>query len=267
MQHFSNVQLTGPPAGNDDDDGRNAKDSKHVAEMDATGEVSQSLRELSSRNIEDLDRGMDQLGRDSVRRDSTGNDVELRYRPNTRDSKQQLLNLRESNMYSSKEVGDGSKGSICRTHDREIVVPTLSNALSKGKADKLHYLIEPFHPEDARLPTGGEMWTFTKRRLPFLSWVGLTNWATFKADVVAGFTILVMVVPQGMSYADIAGLPIIYGLYATATPCIVYALTGNSRQLAVGPTALVAILTGAALDGLLDESECPEYYEDGFSGR
>jgi len=94
----------------------------------------------------------------------------------------------------------------------------------------------------------------------------MTTKDTFRADVVAGFTILVMVVPQGMSYANIVGIPLVYGLYSTLVPCLVYAALGGCRQGAVGPTALVAILTNAAIDGLLTEEECPAFFDGSQSG-
>ena len=67
-------------------------------------------------------------------------------------------------------------------------------------------------------------------------------------DLSAGLTVGVMLIPQGMAYALIAGLPPIYGLYAALVPLVVYALFGTSRQLAVGPVAMVSLLvaTGVA---------------------
>lgn len=59
-----------------------------------------------------------------------------------------------------------------------------------------------------------------------------------------------MLIPQGMAYAVIAGLPPIYGLYASTVPLIIYAIFGTSRQLAVGPTALLALLTASGLTKL-----------------
>ncbi len=53
-----------------------------------------------------------------------------------------------------------------------------------------------------------------------------------------------MVVPQGLSYASIAGVPSVYGLYGAFMPCIVYALFGSSKQLAVGPVAVTSLLIG-----------------------
>ena len=67
---------------------------------------------------------------------------------------------------------------------------------------------------------------------------------------MAGITVAVLLIPQGMAYALIAGLPPIYGLYAALTPQIIYAFLGTSRQLAVGPVAMDSLLVAAGLGTL-----------------
>lgn len=70
------------------------------------------------------------------------------------------------------------------------------------------------------------------------------------SDLPAGLTVGVMLVPQGMAYALIAGLPVVYGLYAALVPTLVYALMGTSRQLSVGPVAMDSLLVASGLAGL-----------------
>lgn len=89
-----------------------------------------------------------------------------------------------------------------------------------------------------------------KQYLPILNWLPAYNKPTFYSDLVAGLTVGVMLIPQGMAYAVIAGLPPIYGLYASTIPLLIYAVFGTSRQLAVGPTALVALITASGLTKL-----------------
>jgi len=78
-----------------------------------------------------------------------------------------------------------------------------------------------------------------------------------RADIIAGLTVGVMVIPQSMSYANIAGLPYIYGMYAACVPAMVYAIFGQSRQLAVGPVAMVSLLINAGLMAQIHSGPCP----------
>ena len=71
---------------------------------------------------------------------------------------------------------------------------------------------------------------------------------------MAGVTIGVMLFPQAMSYAKLAGLEPIYRLYSGFVPVFVYAIFGSSRQLAVGPVALVSLLVSNVLSGIADSS-------------
>ncbi|MCB0570948.1 MAG: solute carrier family 26 protein [Phaeodactylibacter sp.] len=89
-----------------------------------------------------------------------------------------------------------------------------------------------------------------KRFLPILGWLPAYHSEQLKGDLSAGLTVGVMLIPQGMAYAMIAGLPPIYGLYASTIPLILYAIFGTSRQLAVGPVAMVSLLTAAGIGGI-----------------
>ncbi|KAK3287873.1 hypothetical protein CYMTET_4637 [Cymbomonas tetramitiformis] len=84
--------------------------------------------------------------------------------------------------------------------------------------------------------------------------------AYLQDDLIAGLTVGIMIVPQSMAYALIAGLPTQYGLYSSIIPIYIYALFGSSRQLAVGPVALVSLLVEAGLRNLgVDEDDEEEY--------
>ncbi len=83
-----------------------------------------------------------------------------------------------------------------------------------------------------------------------MDWATSYNTGLLKSDLIAGLTVAILLIPQGMAYALIAGLPPIYGLYAALTPQIVYALLGTSRQLAVGPVAMDSLLVAAGLSAL-----------------
>jgi len=81
-----------------------------------------------------------------------------------------------------------------------------------------------------------------RRYLPILEWLPHYRLSYFQKDSLAGLTVAVMLVPQGMAYGLLAGLPPIYGLYASIVPLLLYAFFGTSRQLSVGPVALVSLL-------------------------
>ena len=90
---------------------------------------------------------------------------------------------------------------------------------------------------------------WAQRFLPFLAWIGeLRDGKVLRADLIAGLTVALVLIPQSMAYAQLAGLPAYYGLYAAFLPPMVAALFGSSRQLATGPVAVVSLLTAAALE-------------------
>ena len=88
--------------------------------------------------------------------------------------------------------------------------------------------------------------------LPAMRWIRGYERKNLRGDVSAGITIGAMLVPQAMAYALLAGLPPQVGLYAATLPVVVYALLGTSRQLAVGPVAIVSLLTASALGAVAD---------------
>ena len=97
-----------------------------------------------------------------------------------------------------------------------------------------------------------------KQWIPAFQWMNNYKSEMLRGDISSGLTVGVMLIPQGMAYAMIAGLPPIYGLYASTIPLIVYAILGSSRQLAVGPVAMVSLLTAAGV-GTLAQSGTEAY--------
>ena len=97
-----------------------------------------------------------------------------------------------------------------------------------------------------------------KKWLPVLEWLPQYQKGWFRHDLVAGLTVGVMLVPQGMAYALLAGMPPIYGLYASLIPLLLYAIFGTSRQISIGPVAVDAFLVLAGLS-LIAEPQSPEY--------
>ena len=85
-----------------------------------------------------------------------------------------------------------------------------------------------------------------KTLFPFLRWFPYSA-SIFRADFLAGLTVALVLVPQSMAYAQLAGLPAYYGLYAAFMPVIVAAMWGSSNQLGTGPVAVVSLLTASSL--------------------
>jgi sulfate permease, SulP family len=85
---------------------------------------------------------------------------------------------------------------------------------------------------------------------PFLLWFKGYKGESFKLDLVAGITVALVLIPQSMAYAQLAGLPAYYGLYAAFLPPMVAALFGSSRQLGTGPVAVVSLMSAASLEPL-----------------
>lgn len=86
--------------------------------------------------------------------------------------------------------------------------------------------------------------------IPILDWLPNYKKGDLRGDLSAGLTVGVMLIPQGMAYSMLAGLPPIYGLYASTVPLILYAIFGTSRQLAVGPVAMVALLISSGVGAI-----------------
>ena len=95
-------------------------------------------------------------------------------------------------------------------------------------------------------------------RWPLWPWARGYTRATLGADALAALIVTVMLIPQSLAYAMLAGLPPEVGLYASVAPLVAYALFGSSRVLAVGPVAVVSLMTAAAV-GELAVPGTPQY--------
>ena len=102
-----------------------------------------------------------------------------------------------------------------------------------------------------------------RRRFPAIEWVPRYTWSLLRADLVAGLTVGVVLIPQGVAYAMLAELPPIYGLYAALAPLPVYAAMGSSRHMSIGPFALVSLLVADAAGDVVDpDADGMEAYID-----
>lgn len=99
-----------------------------------------------------------------------------------------------------------------------------------------------------------------KQLIPALEWLPNYRSDWLKQDLFAGLTVGVMLVPQGMAYALLAGMPPIYGLYGGLIPLLVYAFLGTSRQLSIGPVAVSGLLVLAGVSQIA-EPFTPDYIQ------
>ncbi|XP_022155189.1 probable sulfate transporter 3.3 [Momordica charantia] len=113
-------------------------------------------------------------------------------------------------------------------------------------------LKETFFPDDPLRQFKGQSpatkWLLAAQYVfPILQWGPHYTLALFKSDVVSGLTIASLAIPQGISYAKLANLPPIVGLYSSFVPPLVYAVLGSSRDLAVGPVSIASLILGSML--------------------
>lgn len=89
-----------------------------------------------------------------------------------------------------------------------------------------------------------------KRYLPIISWLSVYNRHSLSSDMLAAIIVTIMLIPQSLAYAMLAGLPPEVGLYASILPLIAYTLFGTSRTLSVGPVAVISLMTAASISQL-----------------
>ncbi|XP_006662365.2 sulfate transporter 3.1-like isoform X1 [Oryza brachyantha] len=159
-------------------------------------------------------------------------------------------------------VGQQQVADAAATAARRVPVPPAKPLLRTVGAN----LMEVFFPDDpfravARDQGGGRRALAALRYVfPFLEWLPSYTLGELWADVVAGVTVASLAVPQGISYAKLADLPPIMGLYSSFVPALVYAAMGSSRELAVGTTAVGSLLFAAMLGEEAPPGEKPELY-------
>ncbi|KAK9935286.1 hypothetical protein M0R45_022394 [Rubus argutus] len=111
---------------------------------------------------------------------------------------------------------------------------------------------ETFFPDDPlhqfKGQTSKKKWILGAQYVfPILEWGPNYSFKLFKSDIVSGLTIASLAIPQGISYAKLANLPAIVGLYSSFVPPLLYAILGSSRDLAVGPVSIASLIMGSML--------------------
>lgn len=126
-------------------------------------------------------------------------------------------------------------------------------------------LMETFFPDDPfrqfkKQPASRRFVLGMQYFLPILEWAPRYTFSFFKADLLAGITIASLAIPQGISYAKLAGLPPILGLYSSFVPPLVYAFMGSSKDLAVGTVAVGSMLTATMIGKEVKPTDNPALY-------
>uniref|UniRef100_A0A0E0N1R6 STAS domain-containing protein n=1 Tax=Oryza rufipogon TaxID=4529 RepID=A0A0E0N1R6_ORYRU len=126
-------------------------------------------------------------------------------------------------------------------------------------------LAETFFPDDpfrgfGALPPARRAWCAVKYFVPALDWVPRYGLDKFKFDLLAGITIASLAIPQGISYARLANLPPIIGLYSSFVPPLMYAVFGSSNNLAVGTVAAASLLLASIIETEVAADENPQLY-------
>ncbi|XP_068650201.1 sulfate transporter 3.1-like [Aristolochia californica] len=124
---------------------------------------------------------------------------------------------------------------------------------------------ETFFPDDPfrqfkNQPASRKVVLWLQYFLPFLEWAPRYMFSDFKSDLVSGITIASLAIPQGISYAKLANLPPILGLYSSFVPPLVYAMMGSSKDLAVGTVAVASLLIASMLGKEVSPVENPSLY-------
>ncbi|KAK3329379.1 sulfate transporter family-domain-containing protein [Apodospora peruviana] len=135
-----------------------------------------------------------------------------------------------------------------------------SDEVTRGESIVSTHTSDTFVEEEPRtveyllglLPTGHQLWEYFLSLFPFLSWIGHYNLQWLIGDLVAGITIGAVVVPQGMAYAAIANLEVQFGLYSSFMGVLIYWFFATSKDITIGPVAVMSQLTGGIVADMKD---------------
>ena len=178
-------------------------------------------------------------------------------------------------MESGMSGGSGASSEWFGASSREVVVPMGDAGFVTGMCDITAAEMErvnlasravrasnpnPVNPMIKDKQSIAKMVVQNLPTVPFFSWICNYKKSDFGADLVAGLLVAIMLVPQGMAYASLAGVPPQYGLYSSIMPPLIYALLGTSKELAVGPVAILSLMVSSGLSKYVTEGVSMEDY-------
>ncbi|XP_019417796.1 PREDICTED: sulfate transporter 1.3-like isoform X1 [Lupinus angustifolius] len=167
------------------------------------------------------------------------------------------------NLLETKEINERSFSSDGKAHHHiyKVGIPPKQNLFKEFKATikEAFFADEPLrHFKDQtklrKLVLGIEA------IFPILSWCRTYNLKKFRGDIISGLTIASLCIPQDIGYAKLANLDPQYGLYSSFVPPLIYAIMGSSRDIAIGPVAVVSLLLGTLLSDEIDPTKHREEY-------
>ncbi|GKA90724.1 probable sulfate transporter 3.4 [Tanacetum coccineum] len=171
------------------------------------------------------------------------------------------LNSNRVENYSGSGNARGTESIPSSLPLHSVCLPPQKSTLQKLR----HRLSEVFFPDD---PLHGfkNQTRFTKCVLalkfffPIFEWAPNYSFELLRSDVVSGLTIASLAIPQGISYAKLANLPPIIGLYSSFVPPLIYSVLGSSRHLAVGPVSIASLVMGTMLNEAVPYAQDPILY-------
>ncbi|KFK30874.1 hypothetical protein AALP_AA6G037000 [Arabis alpina] len=145
-------------------------------------------------------------------------------------------------------------------HKVEIPPPQPFLKSLKNTLNEILFADDPFRKIRNESKTSKKIKLGLIHVFPILEWARDYKLEYLKSDLISGITIASLAIPQGISYAQLANLPPILGLYSSFVPPLVYAIMGSSRDLAVGTVAVASLLTAAMLGKEVNAVENPKLY-------
>lgn len=170
---------------------------------------------------------------------------------------------------------DGASGTIDEPggkgahEDRPLVHKVGSAPADSVVTQVLNTVRETMFPDDPfrqfkGQSQGRKWWLGVQYVFPILDWLPKYKLNLLKGDIIAGLTIASLAIPQDLAYAKLAHLPPVNGLYSSFVPPLIYAALGSSRDIAIGPVAVVSVLLGTLLENELDPKD-PNYLRLAFT--
>lgn len=146
-------------------------------------------------------------------------------------------------------------------HGYKVGVPPKKNLLTEfSDAVKETFFADDPLRQYKDLPKSKKIWLGLQHIFPVLDWSRHYSLGKFKGDFIAGLTIASLCIPQDIGYSKLANLPAEVGLYTSFVPPLIYAVMGSSRDIAIGPVAVVSLLLGTLLQNEIDPKTHPLEY-------